>query len=70
MEFGLSEEQNLLRDSLNKFLTDKANLDRVRQFADSGDDSQLWQELSALGIPGLLIEEADVPDGAPPATRK
>ena len=33
MEFGLSHEQTLLRDSLAQFLTDRAPLARVRRFA-------------------------------------
>ena len=33
MEFGLSHEQTLLRDSLTQFLTDRAPLARVRRFA-------------------------------------
>ena len=33
MEFGLSHEQTLLRDSLAQFLADRAPLARVRRFA-------------------------------------
>ncbi len=59
MEFGLSQEQILLQDSINKFLTDQVPLDTVRQVA-TGDtsDAQVWQGLADMGIPGLLIPEA------------
>ena len=36
MEFGLSEEQESLRDTLTKFLADHAGLPRARRFADGG----------------------------------
>lgn len=59
MEFGLSEEQTLLQDSVNRFLADRAPLDRVRAIAGGDeDDSVIWQGLTELGIPGLLIAEA------------
>jgi len=59
MEFGLSQEQTLLTDSVNRFLTDTAPLDTVRKVA-SGEasDAAIWQGLTELGIPGLLIPES------------
>ncbi len=59
MEFGLSEEQVLLQDSVNRFLTDQVPLDEVRKIA-SGEksDAAIWQGLTEQGIPGLLIPEA------------
>ena len=59
MEFGLSQEQILLQDSVNKFLTDKAPLSEVREIA-SGEsgDADIWRGLAELGITGLLIPEA------------
>ena len=58
MEFGLSQEQILLQDSVSKFLNDKVPLDKVRQIA-SGEssDAEVWQGLAELGIPSLLIAE-------------
>ena len=38
MQFGLSEEQILLLDNVNRFLDDNSPLDRVRAYADGGDD--------------------------------
>lgn len=60
MEFGLSEEQTLLVDSVNRFLEGEVPLDRVRKFADDDDDraDDIWQGLTDLGIPALLIPEA------------
>ena len=59
MEFGVSQEQTLLQDSVNKFLKDNAALDTVRKVA-TGDqsDAAIWQGLTELGIPGLLVPEA------------
>ena len=59
MEFGLSEEQILLQDSVNRYLSDELPLDEVRKFTDGDEsDARVWQGLSELGIPGLLIPEA------------
>lgn len=58
MEFGLSQEQTLLVDSVSRFLDDHASLDQVRRFVDDGDDSGIWQGLAELGIPALLVAEA------------
>jgi alkylation response protein AidB-like acyl-CoA dehydrogenase len=59
MEFGLSEEQTLLQDSVNRFLSEQVPLNVVRKVA-SGEESDatVWQGLAELGIPGLLIPEA------------
>ena len=58
MQFGLSEEQILLQDNVNRFLDDNSPLDRVRHYADGGEDSDIWAGLAELGIPALLIPEA------------
>ena len=60
MEFGLSEEQLLLQNSLGRYLSENASLDRVRRFAseDEGRARDLQQGLAELGVPALLIEEA------------
>lgn len=58
MRFGLSEEQTLLSDSLGKFLDDASGLEDVRKIASGETDNRaLWQGLTDLGIPGLLIAE-------------
>lgn len=57
MEFGLSEEQILLQDNVNRFLAEKAPLDRVRAYAENAQDNDIWQGLTELGIPALLVPE-------------
>lgn len=57
MQFGLSEEQILLRDNVNRFLDDHSPLDRVRAYADGGDDAAIWAGLAELGVPALLVPE-------------
>lgn len=58
MRFGLSEEQTLLQDTINRFLRDNAGLNQVRTYADGGSDEKIWQGLTDLGIPALLVPEA------------
>jgi alkylation response protein AidB-like acyl-CoA dehydrogenase len=57
MQFGLSEEQILLQDNVNRFLDDNTPLDRVRAYADGGNDPDIWAGLAELGVPALLIPE-------------
>lgn len=59
MDFGLSSEQTLLQDSVNRFLSDQYPLDEVRKIA-TGEtsDAAMWQGLAELGIPGILVPEA------------
>ena len=59
MEFALSEEQIMLQDSVERLLSDRLPLDRVRELVADGPvhDAQLWQELANLGLCGLLIPE-------------
>lgn len=60
MDFGLSADQTLLVDTVHRVLDAHAALERVRAYAaddmDKADD--LWRELTALGLPGLVIAEA------------
>ena len=58
MEFGLSEEQVLLVDSVHRFLDTAAQLPRVRQFVETPDDKDIWRGLIDLGIGGLLVPES------------
>ena len=57
MEFGLSQEQTLLQDSVGKFLAAQVPLERVRRYVDNGDDTDIWAGLTDLGVPALLIPE-------------
>ncbi|MGB1342823.1 MAG: acyl-CoA dehydrogenase family protein [Pseudomonadales bacterium] len=59
MEFGLSEEQKLLQDSLTRFLKEQVSLDHIREVAaGESNDAMAWSGLSELGIPGLIIPES------------
>lgn len=58
MEFGLSQEQELLGDSVRRFLDDAAPLDAVRAYADGGSDARIWSGLTELGVAGLLVPES------------
>lgn len=59
MEFGLSEDQRILEDSVRRALEDAVPLDKVRQAAQSGtgDDPAVWSALTELGATGVLIPE-------------
>lgn len=57
MEFGLSEEQTLLQDSINGFLDEHSSLEKVRAFAEA-PETDLWAGLVDLGVPGILVNEA------------
>ena len=59
MEFGLSQEQVILEESVRKFLSSEVPLDAVRAVA-SGEtaDSGIWQGLAEMGLAGVLIPEA------------
>ena len=60
MEFGLSQEQIMLQDMTNKYLAEQVSLERVRKVVSSEiSDEEIWQELTELGIPGLMIPEAN-----------
>ena len=69
MEFGISQDQALLQDSVNRFLDAEAGLERVREFAQdpnandvSADNvsggGDIWQGLVELGVSALLVPEA------------
>jgi alkylation response protein AidB-like acyl-CoA dehydrogenase len=59
MMFGTSEEQQELRDSVRRFVADRAPLSRVRQLMDAGEiDKEVWAQAGAqLGLQGIAIPE-------------
>lgn len=59
MEFGLSEEQIMLQESVDRFLQDASPLDRVRELTADGavHDDTIWQGMAELGVSGLLVPE-------------
>jgi alkylation response protein AidB-like acyl-CoA dehydrogenase len=60
MNFGLSEDQILLKESVSRFLAEQCPASRVREImeSESGHDARLWQGLSELGITGLIVPTA------------
>lgn len=59
MDFGLSEEQRLLEDSLRRYLEESCSVARVREItaAGSGTDRELWGGLAELGAAGVIVPE-------------
>lgn len=60
MNFGFTEEQELLRSQVRKFLDDRCPLSEVRALmaTPEGFSAELWQEMAALGWLGLTVPEA------------
>jgi len=59
MNFGFTEEQEMLRSEARKFLDSRAPLDEVRRIMESEDgySPELWREMAQLGWLGLLVPE-------------
>src|SRR5262245_55288388 len=57
MDFGLSEEQTLLQDTIRRYVETECPTTRVRTIMESatGHDPALWRGLAELGVPGLLV---------------
>ncbi|MBT9290998.1 acyl-CoA dehydrogenase family protein [Prosthecodimorpha staleyi] len=61
MNFALTEEQALLRDSIGRYLAETQDFEAARRIMrmPNGFSRSLWQGLAELGLPGLLVAEAD-----------
>jgi len=59
MDFGLSEEQEMLQETLRGFVGNECPTTRLRELFDAGDghDPALWSELSEMGMAGLIVPE-------------
>ena len=60
MNPGISTEQRELRESVRRFLTERAPLTRVRELMETADgtDPDVWRQASAqLGLPGIAVPE-------------
>jgi alkylation response protein AidB-like acyl-CoA dehydrogenase len=57
----LNEEQRLLQDTIDDFLSTNAPIEQLRHLRNSHDDkgysTDLWQQLTDLGIPSILMPE-------------
>lgn len=60
MDFSLSEEQELFRDSARKFLQERCHSKFVRKLesCDTGFSAVLWKEMAAQGWTGIMVAEA------------
>jgi alkylation response protein AidB-like acyl-CoA dehydrogenase len=60
MDFGLNENQVILKDSAREFLAGECPMAFVRRAADSATayDPRLWAKLAAQGYTGIIVGEA------------
>lgn len=60
MDFGLSEDQVLLEQTIRSFLADTVPIERVRQLRDEScpNDRGIWLAMAELGATGVLVSEA------------
>jgi alkylation response protein AidB-like acyl-CoA dehydrogenase len=60
VDFGLSEEQTLLQDTIRRWLDGECPTPRVRAIMESasGHDPALWRGLADLGVAGLVVPAA------------
>ncbi|MBI1393188.1 MAG: acyl-CoA dehydrogenase [Alphaproteobacteria bacterium] len=61
MPLVLNEEQEMLRESAEGFLAERAPVAALRKLRDSGDatgfDRGLWKEMADMGWAGILVDE-------------
>ncbi len=59
MDFGLSEDQRLLEETVRRFLEERVPITRVRELreAECPNDRKVWRELAELGATGILVPE-------------
>jgi alkylation response protein AidB-like acyl-CoA dehydrogenase len=60
LDFGFSEEQEMLRDAARRFLADNCPTSLVRRMMadETAHDPGFWKKIADLGWPGLLIPES------------
>jgi hypothetical protein len=56
MDFSLSEEQRILRDSIIRFAQAELNEDVQLRDQHHQFDRQLWQKCASMGLPGLPVD--------------
>ena len=58
MNFDLSEDQRMMRETFARFLDEQSSMERVRTAAENkGFDPQLWRGLAELGAFSLRVPE-------------
>ena len=70
MDFEFSEEQRLLKDSVERLLKDRYDFEQRKAYArsDEGWSSTLWAQYAELGLLGLAFDEAHGGTGGGPGT--
>jgi alkylation response protein AidB-like acyl-CoA dehydrogenase len=60
MDFGLSDDQKLLEETVRGFLADQVPIERVRELREKAcpNDRSIWRSLAELGVTGVLVPEA------------
>jgi alkylation response protein AidB-like acyl-CoA dehydrogenase len=58
MNFDLTSDQEMLRDTFARFLDENSSMSRVRAALPSGFDKALWQGLAGLGAFGIRVPES------------
>src|ERR1700749_832067 len=66
MDFDLTEEQRVLKDSVDGLLTDSYDFEARKKYAKEkgGWSKQVWEKLAEQGLLGLPFAEADGGFGA------
>ncbi|NIZ12820.1 acyl-CoA dehydrogenase family protein [Phaeobacter sp. HF9A] len=59
MDFKLTEERQMLQDSLRRILSDTTDHESIAKATDSitGLDPELWEQLVEMGLPGAMFTE-------------
>lgn len=59
MQFGLSESQQILKDTARKFFANECPMAQVRKLmeSDTAYDAALWQKLAEQGFTGIIVPE-------------
>jgi alkylation response protein AidB-like acyl-CoA dehydrogenase len=59
MDFALTEEQELLQETVRSFVAGECPPQKLREIFDAGggDDAALWAGIAELGLPGLIVPE-------------
>ena len=60
MDFGLSEDQVMLEETIRSFLADQVPIEKVRELRDEACpvDRSIWTAIAELGATGILVPEA------------
>ncbi len=69
MDFNLTDEQTMLRDTAREVFSKAYDVEKLRAVAetDAGYSSAVWSSLAEIGILGLAFAESDGGTGAGPA---